>query len=134
MDAGLDDKRWFSALAQDEFVIRASHLERIVAVYHARRDRWEREVLGDLVAVVPFAHTFCVPLGRALSMSARSGKPAARSVGFRCVSLVKPTPCGCWWLRSMAFCFGPLPGPSRVFQQLFQILIGRRQWFARQPG
>lgn len=60
MDAGLDDQRWFSALAQDEFVIRASHLERIVEVYNARLDRWEREALGDLVAVVPFTHTFRV--------------------------------------------------------------------------
>lgn len=60
LDAGLDDQRWFSALSQDEFVIRASHLERIVEVYNERLDRWEQEVLGDLVAVVPFSHQFAV--------------------------------------------------------------------------
>lgn len=60
LDAGFDDQRWFSALRNDEFVIRASHLERIVEVYNERLDRWEREVLGDLVAVVPFSHQFAV--------------------------------------------------------------------------
>lgn len=60
LDAGFDDQRWFTALSQDEFVIRVSHLERIVEVYNERLDRWEREVLGDLVAVVPFSHQFDV--------------------------------------------------------------------------
>lgn len=60
LDAGFDDQRWFTALSDDEFVIRVSHLERIVEVYNERLDRWEREVLGDLVAVVPFSHQFSV--------------------------------------------------------------------------
>lgn len=60
LDAGFDDQRWFKALGNDEFVIRVSHLERIVEVYNERLDRWEREALGDLVAVVPFSHKFAV--------------------------------------------------------------------------
>lgn len=60
MDAGFDDQRWFDALSNDEFVIRVSHFERLVEVYNERLDRWEREVLGDLVAVVPFSHQFSV--------------------------------------------------------------------------
>ena len=60
LDAGFDDQRWFAALDNDEFVIRVSHLERIVEVYNDRLDRWERETLGDLVAVVPFSHQFSV--------------------------------------------------------------------------
>ena len=60
LDAGFDDQRWFTALGHDEFVIRLSHLERIVEVYNERLDRWEREALGDLVAVVPFSHQFDV--------------------------------------------------------------------------
>ena len=59
-DAGLDDQKLFAALAQDEFVIRAAHLERLVEVYNERLDRWETEALQDLVNVVPFTHTFHV--------------------------------------------------------------------------
>jgi hypothetical protein len=60
LDAGFDDQRWFNALSEAEFVVRASHLERIVEVYNDRLDRWEREKLGDLVDVVPFSHQFLV--------------------------------------------------------------------------
>ncbi len=60
LDAGFDDQRWLNGLSNDEFVIRVSHLERIVEVYNERLDRWERETLGDLVAVVPFSHKFAV--------------------------------------------------------------------------
>lgn len=59
-DAGLDDQKLFAALSQDEFVIRASHLERLVEVYNDRLDRWEREHLQDLVDTVYFSHTFTV--------------------------------------------------------------------------
>ena len=59
-DAGLDDQKLFAELAQDEFVIRASHLERLVEVYNERLDRWETETLQDLVKVVLFTHTFHV--------------------------------------------------------------------------
>ena len=57
-DAGLDDQRWFAALQEQEFIIRASHMQRLVEVYNQRLDCWETESLGDLVAVVPFTHTF----------------------------------------------------------------------------
>lgn len=55
-DSGLDDQKVFAHLdqVQAEFVIRASHLERIVEVYNDRLDRWERESLADLAATVPF--------------------------------------------------------------------------------
>jgi hypothetical protein len=59
-DAGLDDQKLFASLSQDEFVIRASHLERLVEVYNDRLDRWELEHLQDLVETVPFSHTFKV--------------------------------------------------------------------------
>lgn len=54
-DAGLDDQKMFAQVdaLKDEFVFRVSHLERIVEVYNERLNRWEREVLKDLVAVVP---------------------------------------------------------------------------------
>ena len=64
-DAGLDDQKLFAELADDEFVIRASHLERIVEVYNDRLDRWEREKLQDLVDVVLFSHTFHVTFNHA---------------------------------------------------------------------
>jgi len=56
-DAGLDDQKIFAwAEAVDgEFVIRASHLERIVQIANPRLDRWETEHLQDLVDTVPFA-------------------------------------------------------------------------------
>ena len=54
-DRGLDDQKLFAQVrrVQAEFVIRASHLERLVEVYNARLDRWETEALADLVATVP---------------------------------------------------------------------------------
>jgi hypothetical protein len=59
-DAGLDDQKLFATLSQDEFVIRASHLERLVEVYNDRLDRWEREHLQDLVDTLYFSHAFTV--------------------------------------------------------------------------
>jgi hypothetical protein len=59
-DSGLDDQKLFAALSQDEFVIRASHLERLVEVYNDRLDRWELEPLQALVDTVPFSYTFKV--------------------------------------------------------------------------
>lgn len=54
-DSGLDDQKLFAQVrhAQAEFVIRVSHLNRLVEVYNERRDRWETEPLADLVATVP---------------------------------------------------------------------------------
>jgi hypothetical protein len=55
-DSGLEDRKIFEWMGQEEeteFVIRASHLERLVEVYNRRLDRWERENLRDLVETVP---------------------------------------------------------------------------------
>ena len=61
-DSGLDDQKMFAQIEQlgQEFVFRASHLERIVEVYNARLDRWEREVLQDLTDTVLYQATFQV--------------------------------------------------------------------------
>ncbi len=61
-DAGLDDQKIFHwvAAVRGEFVIRASHLERIVEVYNARWNRWEVEPVQALVETVPFAVTWQV--------------------------------------------------------------------------
>jgi hypothetical protein len=57
-DSGLDDQKileWMGQEEEAEFVIRASHLERLVEVHNQRLDRWERESLRDLVETVPLA-------------------------------------------------------------------------------
>ncbi len=61
-DSGLDDQKIFAQIDElhQEFVFRVSHLERIVEVYNERLDRWEREVLGDLTASLPYAVSFQV--------------------------------------------------------------------------
>lgn len=51
MDSRGDDAKLFAWLAEDEFVIRATHLDRIVEVYNQHTGEWEREVLEDLVDV-----------------------------------------------------------------------------------
>lgn len=61
-DAGLDDQKIFGWVEEcqgqgqghSEFVIRASHLERIVEIYNPHRGEWEREHLQELVDTVPF--------------------------------------------------------------------------------
>jgi len=53
-DAGLDDRkifRWITQLEAD-FIIRASHHERLVHIYNDRLDRWETEPLGALANTV----------------------------------------------------------------------------------
>jgi hypothetical protein len=59
-DAGLDDQKMFAQVGalQQEFVFRVSHLERVVEVYNERLDRWETEVLQDLVECVPYPVAF----------------------------------------------------------------------------
>jgi len=54
-DSGLDDQKLFAQVrqAQAEFIIRVSHLNRLVEIHNARLDRWETESLADLVATVP---------------------------------------------------------------------------------
>jgi hypothetical protein len=61
-DSGLDDQKIFAwvAAVDGEFVIRASHLERIVEVVNPRLQRWETEQLQDLVNTVPFATKWAV--------------------------------------------------------------------------
>lgn len=60
MDSGGDDQKLFAWLDQPniEFVIAASHLERLVEVYNPRRERWEVERLQDLVNSVPWALSY----------------------------------------------------------------------------
>ena len=61
-DSGLDDQKMFAKVGElrQEFIFRASHLERIVEVYNDRLDRWETEALQDLVESVPYQATFQV--------------------------------------------------------------------------
>lgn len=59
-DAGLDDQKIFGWIEEEEcgggaeFVIRASHLERMVEIYNPNRLEWEQEHLQELVDTVPF--------------------------------------------------------------------------------
>jgi hypothetical protein len=55
-DAGLDDMKIFGWVeeCEAEFVIRASHLERLVEIYNPYREEWEAEHLQELVDTVPF--------------------------------------------------------------------------------
>lgn len=55
-DAGLDDQKIFGYmdLVNAQFIIRACHV-RTVEVYNDRLDRWEEELLDDLVATVPLS-------------------------------------------------------------------------------
>jgi hypothetical protein len=67
-DAGLDDQKIFRWAhdTQQNFTIRACHLDRLVEVYNDRLDRWEpEEPLQVLVETVPFAVTFEVLFKRA---------------------------------------------------------------------
>jgi hypothetical protein len=58
MDSGGDDQKLFAFLQPNEFIITATHLERLVEVYNARLKRWETEHLGDLVECVLWQVTF----------------------------------------------------------------------------
>jgi hypothetical protein len=55
-DSGLDDQKIFGWVEEchSEFVIRASHLERVVEIYNPHRREWEAEHLQELVDTVPF--------------------------------------------------------------------------------
>lgn len=83
-DAGLDDQKLFAKLIEDEFVIRASRLERLVEVHNDRLERWELESLGDLVDVVLFSHTFKVTFTHA-----RKTRRATLNVGWLPIRLPK---------------------------------------------
>jgi hypothetical protein len=60
MDSGGDDQKVFGWMNQPncEFVIVASHLDRLVEVYNDRLDRWETEHLCDLVDSVPWTISY----------------------------------------------------------------------------
>ena len=58
MDSGGDDKKIFAFLEPDEFIITATHLERLVEVHNTRLDRWEIEHLQDLVDCVLWQATY----------------------------------------------------------------------------
>lgn len=58
MDSGGDDQKLFAFLQRDEFVIAATHLERLVEVHNPRMKRWETEHLQDLVDCVLWRGTF----------------------------------------------------------------------------
>lgn len=60
MDSGGDDQKVFGWMNQPhcEFVIVASHLERLLEVYNERLDRWETEHLQDLVDTIPWMTTY----------------------------------------------------------------------------
>jgi hypothetical protein len=58
MDSGGDDQKLFAFLQPDEFIITATHLERLVEVYNSRLKRWETEHLGDLVDCVLWQVTY----------------------------------------------------------------------------
>lgn len=81
-DAGLDDQKLFATLSQDEFVIRVCHRERLVEVYNDRLDRWEPEKLQDLIATVPFSHTF-----RVTFTHARKNRRATIRIGWLALRL-----------------------------------------------
>jgi hypothetical protein len=55
-DSGLDDQKIFGWIeeCEAEFVIRASHLDRLVEIYNPHREEWEQEHLQELVDTVPF--------------------------------------------------------------------------------
>jgi hypothetical protein len=61
-DSGLDDQKMFARVGElhQEFIFRASHLDRIVEVYNSRLDRWETEALQDLTLTVPYQVAFDV--------------------------------------------------------------------------
>lgn len=82
LDSAFDDRKWFAAMAKQEFAIRVSHPERIVEVYNQRLDRWEREILGDLVDVVPFTHTALVTFTHA-----RKSRVASMQFGWFLIRL-----------------------------------------------
>ena len=73
MERGGDDQKVFAWIeqAQAEFVITATHLERLVEVYNPRLDRWETERLPDLVECVLWEATFATLFGMRSSGQAR---------------------------------------------------------------
>jgi hypothetical protein len=77
-DSGLDDQKVFAhlQLVDAEFIIRACH-NRTVEVYNGRLDRWEEELLHDLVITVP------LPLKREVTFThARKDSVVQKALGW----------------------------------------------------
>jgi len=100
-DAGLDDQKVFAWIAQvqGEFVIQASHLERIVEVANPRLQRWEAEPLQDLVQTVPFAATWQVAFAHAGTTRLAPVKVGWLSSGCQRGSRRS----GRWWQKNMTW-------------------------------
>jgi len=84
-DAGLDDQKMFAWVdrANAEFIFRSCH-ERRIEVYNDRLDRWEEELLSDLVATVP------LPLRlEAKFTHARKVRMAQMALGWFKIRLIK---------------------------------------------
>lgn len=83
-DSGLDDQKIFGWVeeCQGQFVIRASHLERIVEIYNPHRKEWERERLKELVDTVPFEAEWLVEFKHA-----GYTRQANIQIGWLCVRL-----------------------------------------------
>lgn len=83
-DSGLDDQKLFGWVeeCQAEFVIRASHLERIVEIYNPYRGEWEAEHLQELVDTVPFEAEWVVQFKHA-----GYTRQAVIQIGWLCVRL-----------------------------------------------
>ncbi len=83
-DSGLDDQKIFGWVqeCEAEFVIRASHLERLVEIYNPHRVEWEREHLQELVDTVPLEAEWLVEFKHA-----GHTRQAVIQIGWLCVRL-----------------------------------------------
>lgn len=96
-DSGLDDQKMFDKVGklEQEFVFRASHLERIVEAYNDRLQRWETESLQGLVDTVPYQATFRVVFTHAGKK--RLDIIKLNWVGSKSASLGNLRSYGRWW-------------------------------------
>lgn len=85
-DSGLDDQKIFGWVEEcgggTQFVIRASHLERVVSIYNPYRGEWEAEHLHELVDTVPFEAEWVVQFKHA-----GYTRQASIQIGWLCVRL-----------------------------------------------
>jgi hypothetical protein len=84
-DSGLDDQKIFGwmRLVRAEFIIRSCH-DRRIEVYNDRLDRWENELLSDLIATVP------VPLRIQVAFTkARRVRVVTKALGWLKIRLLK---------------------------------------------
>lgn len=83
-DSGLDDRKIFGWVEEchSEFVIRASHLDRIVEIYNPHREEWEGEHLQELVDTIPFEAEWVVEFKHA-----GYTRQASIQIGWLCIRL-----------------------------------------------